>query len=147
MKHFRLEQLGAAKVVGREEVSDSSGKPLLRSRWSGGIDTVGGNTLATLLRSAKNGACLAACGLVGGTDLALTVYPFILRGVTLAGIDSAWCPRDERIDVWHKLAGLWKLDGLAELSTRTTLTQIDEHVQKTLAGDSLGRVVIDLNAK
>ncbi len=142
-KHRWLRDLGAVSVLCREDVNDASSKPLLPMRWAGAIDTVGGNTLATVLRATNIGGCVAACGLVGGTDLPLTVYPFILRGVTLAGIDSAWRPRDQRIEIWEKLAGPWKLDALDDLTTQIGLNQVDESVQKMLSGQSTGRVVID----
>ena len=87
-----LRGLGAASVLPRSEVQDTSSRPLLAARWAGAVDTVGGNTLATVLRSMGRAGCAAACGLVGGTELNLTVYPFILRGVALVGIDSAECP-------------------------------------------------------
>src|SRR5208337_5560056 len=86
-----LKRLGAAEILARAEVDDRSGRPLLSGRWAGGIDTVGGNTLGTLLRSLRHGGCVAACGLAGSNELPVTVYPFILRAVTLSGIDAAWC--------------------------------------------------------
>ena len=86
---------------------DDSDRPLLRARWAAAVDTVGGKPLATILRSIQHRGCVAACGLVAGIDIQLTVYPFILRGVTLAGIDSANCPRPERLEMWRKLAGPW----------------------------------------
>ena len=143
-KYAWLEQHGAARVVSRDEVSDQSGKPLLPSHWAGAIDTVGGNTLSTLLRSTKIEGCVAACGLVGGVDLSLTVYPFILRGVTLAGIDSAWCPRERRLQIWSKLAGQWKLDDLDAIATTTDLSQVGEHAQRMLSGKTTGRIVVRL---
>ncbi|MCH7688906.1 MAG: DUF21 domain-containing protein [Planctomycetes bacterium] len=145
-KYPWLKQLGAARVIGRDEVHDTSGKPLLSTRWAGAVDTVGGNTLTTLLRSTKVGGCVTACGLVAGTDLPLTVYPFILRGVTLAGIDSAWRPRKQRIEVWEQLADEWKLAGLDEISTKIGLSHVDDYVQKMLSGRLTGRVVIDPGA-
>ena len=87
-----FERLGADADFAREEVDDRSGRPLLSGRWAGGVDTVGGNILGTLLRSLRHGGCVAACGLAGSNELPVTVYPFILRAVTLTGIDAAWCP-------------------------------------------------------
>jgi acrylyl-CoA reductase (NADPH) len=87
-----LEKLGARQIVDRAEVDDTSGKPLLSGRWAGGVDTVGGNTLSTLLRATRHGGCVAACGLARSAELPITVYPFILRGITLAGLDAAWMP-------------------------------------------------------
>ncbi|MCG8624300.1 MAG: oxidoreductase, partial [Proteobacteria bacterium] len=97
--------------VPRDHAEDSSGKPLLAARWAGAVDTVGGTTLATLIRSTQHRGCVAACGMVGGVDLAMTVFPFILRGVTLDGIDSASCPMPERLEIWNKLAGPWRPSG------------------------------------
>ena len=94
--------------MGREAVTDHSTKPLLKPRWAAAIDTVGGVMLSTILRSTNERGCVTACGLVGGMELPLTVYPFILRGVTLAGINSATYPAQRRSDIWKKLAGPWK---------------------------------------
>ena len=88
-QHDWLRRLGASTILGRDEVSDDTNRPLLQARWAAAVDTVGGRPLATILRSLDHRGCVAACGLVAGTDLNLTIYPFILRGVTLAGIDSA----------------------------------------------------------
>lgn len=138
-----LQQLGAKEIVPREEVNDTSGKPLLSERWAAAVDTVGGNTLATLLRSAKHRGCVAACGLVGGDDLPTSVYPFILRGVTLAGIDSAKCPRGPRLEVWQRLFGDWNvLDRLQPVIREVTLTGVLGEVEKMLAGKNFGRVLV-----
>jgi len=138
-----LRGLGASRVVGREEVNDASKKPLLSARWAGAIDTVGGNTLATLLRSTARAGCVAASGLVGGVDVPLTVHPFILRGVTLAGIDSDQCPLERRIALWNRLAGEWRLD-LASLAREVALAEIGGPVAEILAGGVVGRVVVPI---
>lgn len=91
--HDFLRQLGALRIVGRSATDDRSNKPMLAEQWAGAVDTVGGTTLTTIVRSLRYRGCVAACGLVGGIDLPLTVYPFILRGATLVGIDSVECPR------------------------------------------------------
>jgi putative YhdH/YhfP family quinone oxidoreductase len=137
-----LEKLGAKRIVGREEVDDRTPKPLLSARWAGAVDTVGGNTLATLLRGAKNGACITACGLVGGAELPMTVFPFILRGVTLAGIDSAWCPREKRERIWSLLGTNWKLSGLDALAKEIDWTGLDHEVQEILAARVMGRILV-----
>ena len=142
-KHAWLLEQGAARVVPREEMLAPSPKPLLPARWAGAVDTVGGDMLATLVRSARHDACIACCGVVGGSELALTVYPFILRGVTLAGIDSAWCSRERRQEVWGLLTGDWQLDGLEALATRISLSQLSEYVSHILAGKICGRVIVD----
>jgi acrylyl-CoA reductase (NADPH) len=139
-----LTDLGAASVVPREEVFDESGRPLLAGRWAGAIDTVGGKTLETIIRSTRHRGCVTACGVAGGADLPLTVFPFILRGVTLDGIDSAWCPRNRRDEIWRLLGGDWKLDGLDDLKTLVPLREIEPHVKRILAGGAAGRVVVDV---
>jgi acrylyl-CoA reductase (NADPH) len=142
--HHRLKEWGAAQVHSREDVNDASGKPLLAARWAGAIDTVGGNTLATLLRQSNSNACVAACGLVGGVELPLTIYPFLLRGVTLSGIDSAWCPRERRLSLWNRLAGNWKLGNLESIATTASLDEIGSFVPRILAGQIAGRVVVEV---
>lgn len=144
-QHEWLRKLGAGRIVSRGDVTDSSSRPLLSTRWAGAIDTVGGEMLATILRSTIPRGCVTACGLVGGGDLSLTVYPFILRGVTLAGIDSAWYPRGKRIKLWEQLAGEWKLDQPNDLVTIVKLSDIEESVQRILAGEIVGRVVVEID--
>jgi len=143
-KQSWLTELGATRVMSRAKVMEERKSPLLPARWAGAVDTVGGNMLAALLRSTKLAGCVAACGLVGGADLSLTVYPFILRGVTLAGIDSVWCSRDRRTETWQRLAQEWKLDGLDSICTRIKLHEVDAYVRRILLGDIVGRIVIDL---
>jgi acrylyl-CoA reductase (NADPH) len=137
-----LKRLGAAEVLPRSAVDDASQKPLLAAHWAGAVDTVGGNTLATLLRSTQIGGCVTACGLVGGTDLNLTVYPFILRGARLLGIDSAWVPRPQRDEIWARLAGPWKLKGLDILTHELDLSTVVAAARQMLAGEALGRNVV-----
>ena len=137
-----LKRLGALRLLSREEVDDKSGQPLLESRWAAAVDTVGGNTLATLLATTTHRGCVAACGLVGGLELKTTVYPFILRGVTLAGIDSAKCPREPRLEIWRRLAGEWQLDNLAELRREVTLSELPATVEGMLAGRAVGRTLV-----
>lgn len=142
--HDLLKRLGASGVVGRDEVDDASAKPLLAERWAGAIDTVGGRTLATIVRSLRRGGAVAACGLVGGADLPLTVYPFILRGAQLIGIDSAECPYDRRVAVWQRLADEWKLDKLQDLAIEVTLDGLGPEIEKILHGQITGRVLVSL---
>src|SRR5690606_26526151 len=141
-KYDWLRSLGATDVIVRDAVHDESDRALLRSRWAGAVDTVGGATLATLIRSLQHRGCVAACGLVGGHELPLTVYPFILRGVTLDGVDSAMCPYERRLEIWSKLAGDWKLADLEQLTTDVGLKGVGEKVQQMLAGNITGRFVV-----
>jgi acrylyl-CoA reductase (NADPH) len=140
--HDFLRRLGAASILNRREVDDTSDRPLLPARWAAAVDTVGGQPLATIVRSVDYRGCIAACGLVAGTEVDLTVYPFILRGVTLAGIDSAKCPRPERLDMWNKLAGPWKIDKLADLAHEATLDELPDRIEKILAGQMVGRTLV-----
>jgi acrylyl-CoA reductase (NADPH) len=138
-----LKQLGAARILPRAEVDDRTDAPLLSAQWAAAVDTVGGNTLATIIRSLDHRGCVAACGLVGGAALPLTVYPFILRGVMLAGIDSAKCPREPRLEVWKKLGGEWNVsDKLAPLAREVTLSQVPHEVELMLAGKNHGRILV-----
>jgi acrylyl-CoA reductase (NADPH) len=140
--HDWLRKLGAHTVLDRNELSDDSDRPLLRSRWSAAVDTVGGKPLATILRSTGHRGCVAACGLVAGSDIPLTIYPFILRGVMLAGIDSANCPRPERLEMWRKLAGPWRVTQLDSIVNEITLDELPDRIQKILAGQIVGRTVV-----
>jgi putative YhdH/YhfP family quinone oxidoreductase len=138
-----LRTLGAAEVVPREEVLDEGQRPLLSTRWAGAIDTVGGAMLASLLRSVKHEGCVAVCGVVGGADVNTSVYPFILRGVTLRGVDSAWCPMPRRQKIWDQLAGPWRLDSLGNLSEIIGLTDVSKKLEQMLDGHHIGRSIID----
>lgn len=146
-RHEYLKSLGAAEVLGREAVDDTSGKPLLSRRWAGAVDTVGGNILGTILRSAKLGACVAACGNAAGFDLPITVYPFILRGVTLAGIDAAWCPTRLRHETWDRLANEWKLDCLDRIARFIDFPDLPPQFDEILAGRLTGRLAITIDGE
>ncbi len=142
----RLYEWGAARVLSREEAVNNTDRPLLSAFWAGAVDTVGGQTLATIVRETKPYGVVAACGLVGGSDLKLTVHPFILRGVTLAGIGSALLPYDRRLEIWRKLASEWRLEGLDELTTTVGLHDVEPYVERILKGEIVGRTVIMLAA-
>lgn len=137
-----LTDLGATRVIDRSEVASESERPLLKTQWAAAVDTVGGKTLTTLVRTMQHRGCIAACGVVGGPELPLTVYPFILRGVTLAGIDSAWCPDDLRAEIWQRLATAWKLDGLDRLASETDLSGVGSVVERMMQGENVGRVLV-----
>jgi len=140
-----LKSWGAQRVIGRGEVVNASDKPLLPARWAAAVDTVGGQTLATIVRETKPYGVVSACGLVGGIELDLTVHPFILRGVTLAGIGSAMLPFDRRAEIWRKLSNEWRLEGLEELATTISLKDVEAYVQHILQGQIVGRTVIGLS--
>ena len=139
-----LKSLGAAGVISRSDIDDQSKRPLLKGRWAGAVDTVGGNTLATVLRTTQPYGCVTACGLVGGTDFSISVYPFILRGITLQGIDTAGIPREYRSEIWDRLANDWSLEKLGDLGIETDLENVDEQIEKILAGEIAGRVVVGI---
>jgi len=142
-KDFLLE-IGAKEVISIEEATDSSGKPLLKGLWAGAIDTIGGEILATAIKSMQDNGAVTCCGNVGSHDLPLNVYPFILRGVALMGIDSQNCPMPSRLKTWHKIAGDWKLERLDLLTTEVTLEGLNERIDLILDRKHKGRTIVKL---
>ena len=142
--HMRepLLALGATEVHGRELMTDNPKRPMLKAQWAGGVDTVGGSVLDALLKSTNIGGCVAACGLVGGDQLNLTVYPFILRGVKLAGVTSASCPRTARELIWKKLSSDWKLELPEQFVQEIALDQLADEISRINRGEHVGRTVI-----
>ncbi|QDV14562.1 putative acrylyl-CoA reductase AcuI [Rosistilla oblonga] len=143
-QHSRLKRWGAAEVIDRNDFIDESKRPLLSARYAGGVDTVGGPTLETLLRTTAYRGCIAACGLAGGHELQTTVYPFLLRGITLAGIDSAMCPMPQRLEIWNRLASDWKPAGLEDLANEISLDDLPAAVDSMLAGKHSGRSIVPM---
>jgi len=139
-----LKSLGAHEVVGRELFDDPRRRPLLSAKFAGAVDTVGGGILTNLCKMISHRGCVACCGVTAGAELGLTVYPFILRGLTLAGIDSAWCPDDLRASLWKTLAGPWKPKHLHAAKKCVSLQEVTAQVEQLMAGKNIGRVVIDL---
>lgn len=139
-----LRHLGAKEILSREEVTAGADQPLLKERWAGVVDVVGGETLTAALKSTRYGGVVTCCGLVASPDLALNVYPFILRSVSLFGIDSARCPAAIRRKVWGRLADEWKPVPLTEMVTEVTLVGLEEKIQAMLQGKMRGRVVVKL---
>lgn len=139
-----LKDLGAERVISRDEVDDISGKPLLSGVWAGAVDAVGGNILATIIRGLKNDGCATACGVAAGPDLPLTVYPFILRGGSLIGIDSTRVPREDRERLWGVLAAHFADEELDEAISEATLDEIPNIVPQMLAGETWGRKIVRL---
>lgn len=138
-----LRSLGAAWIVARQDLS-SPGKPLARERWAGAIDAVGSYTLANVLSQIKYGGAVAACGNAQGMDLPLTVAPFILRAVTLAGVDSAMVPRTKRMIAWTRLARDLDSGKLAEMTETRSWKEVVDLAPKILAGEIRGRVVLEV---
>jgi acrylyl-CoA reductase (NADPH) len=139
-----LTQLGAKAIISRDEANDTSGRPLQKGRWAGVVDAVGGNILATAIKSAKYGGLVAACGNAMSADLAVSVYPFILRGVSLLGVDSVEVPMSTRLRTWQKLAQDWKLD-VSGFVSECALEELSPKIDLVLKGGIRGRVVVDLN--
>ncbi len=144
--HQMLRALGAQQVIAREEVLDNSSRPLLHARWAGVVDTVGGSYLASAIRATQPGGVVTTCGNAAGADLMLTVFPFILRGVSLLGIDALLPGYAERVRLWEMLAGKWKLPMLDELVREVTLDQLEVEIQRILQGGQTGRVIVNLQA-
>lgn len=142
--HRFLTDLGAAAVISRDEVAAGADRAMLPERWAGAVDVVGGTTLAAVLKGTRYGGTVTCCGLVGSPELPLNVYPFILRAVSLIGIDSAQCPRQIREEVWQRLATGWKPARLAEAVSECTLAGLEEKIQAILKGAIRGRVVVNL---
>ncbi|HEX4261754.1 MAG TPA: MDR family oxidoreductase [Acetobacteraceae bacterium] len=136
--------LGASDTIPRSELEGPPGKPLDAERWAGAIDAVGGTTLATLLTQIRHRGSVAAVGLAGGSDLHTTVIPFLLRGVSLLGIDSVMCPPEPRAHAWERLARtlpMAKLDAMTEV---IGLADLPEYGRRILKGQVRGRVVVDV---
>ncbi|MFZ3048990.1 MAG: YhdH/YhfP family quinone oxidoreductase [Desulfatirhabdiaceae bacterium] len=143
MREF-LTGLGARSIVSREDIQDDTDRPLLKARWVGVVDTVGGVFLAAALKSTQQRAAVTACGNVASPLLNTTVFPFILRGITLYGIDSASTPMELRKAIWEKIASVWKIDGLDRLSHEISLEELDAAINRMLQGKQTGRVVVNL---
>jgi len=138
-----LKDIGAKEVISREDSVDLS-RPLLKGRWAGVVDSVGGDILATAIHSSKQHGTVTCCGNVGGFELKTNVYPFILREVDLLGIDSQNYPMDKRIQIWNKMANEWKLDNLELICNEIALAQINDNIDLILQGKQRGRVLVNL---
>jgi acrylyl-CoA reductase (NADPH) len=138
-----LQSLGASEILSREETSAEPERPMDKTRWAGVVDPVGGAATAYALRTTRYGGAVALSGLTGGTDVQTTVFPFILRGVSLLGIDSVATPPDVRREVWTRLAGDLRPQGLEDQITREiSLDDLDPFLDEVLAGRARGRTVV-----
>ena len=140
-----LRRLGAAEVIDRRTLSEP-GAPIARERWAGAIDSVGSHTLANVLAQTRYRGAVAAFGLAQGTDLPASVLPFILRNVTLAGIDSVNAPQPVRLQAWDRLATDLDLDKLASATSVVALAEVPRLADHVLTGQVRGRMVVDVNA-
>lgn len=139
-----LKQLGADQVVPREEAVDTSGRPMLKALWAGVVDAVGGGVLATALRSIRPRGVVTCCGNAASPELPINVFPFILRGGRLIGIDSQNCPMPIRRRAWDKLAGEWKVEGLDRVIREVSLGELDAAIERMHTGGQQGRTVVRL---
>jgi acrylyl-CoA reductase (NADPH) len=138
-----LEALGAADVISREDAAGDAGRPLEKTRWAGAVDCVGGAVLAGVVRGLKYGGSVAACGNTGGIKLEATVLPFILRGVSLLGVDSVQTPIEARRETWARLATDLRPPHLDDAITREIgLDELDGALSAVLRGELQGRTVV-----
>ena len=138
-----LKGLGADEIIDRNELSEP-GRPLGKECWAAGVDAVGSHTLANVIAQTKYRGAVAACGLAQGMDLPSSVAPFILRGVSLLGIDSVLCPKPERIAAWNRLAQDMDLDTLGSMTSHIGFDQVMDTARDILDGKVRGRVVVDI---
>ena len=138
--------LGASEIVDRAELSEAGGRPLARARWAGAVDAVGSHTLANVLSQIRPEGCVAACGNAQGTDLVTTVFPFILRGVTLRGVHSVHVPRPRRLEAWRRLDEDLDRDLLTSMTRTVGLDDVSTVAAEILAGRVRGRVVVAVHA-
>ncbi|MDM7858118.1 YhdH/YhfP family quinone oxidoreductase [Thiopseudomonas acetoxidans] len=136
-----LKQLGASQVINRAELLEGADKPLLRPRWAGAVDTVGGEMMFNVIKALNYGASMACCGLTAGTDFKGNVFPFILRGVNLLGVDSVELPIVVKASMWDKLSLQWKMD-LESLVQEINLSEVAEAIKTMLAGQQRGRILV-----
>ena len=139
-----LESIGASRIIDRKELSEPSSRPLVKEKWIGAVDVVGGATLVNVLKSLEYGASVAACGLVESPSLEATVLPFILRGINLLGVDSVEQPRGVKQGVWDKLANDWRIKDLNSICTEISFDGLQDNLDKILAGKATGRILLKL---
>jgi len=139
-----LRELGASEIIPRKDIDSEESSPMLKESFAGGIDTVGGHILENIIKSVGPMGAVTCCGLVASPKLGLTVFPFILRGVTLMGIDSQNYPMKFRKEVWEKLSGEWKPEQLMTMYREISLEQVGTAIHDMLEGKSRGRTIVKL---
>lgn len=142
--HDILKSIGASEIISREEVNDDSKRPFLKTRWAGAIDTIGGNTLETILKSAGLNANIAVCGLIASPNFSTTVYPFIIKGNNLLGIESATTDMETRVKLWQNLSGNWKISLPEEIISEISLNELPSRIEQMLKSNILGRTIVKL---
>jgi putative YhdH/YhfP family quinone oxidoreductase len=140
-----LLKAGAKDIILREELDDKSGKAMLKERWAGVVDTVGGNILSAAIKSTKYGGAVTACGNVASHEFLSSVYPFILRGVSLLGVDSVQCSMELRIKLWYLLSGDWRPDNLGLNVEEVSMEGLDEKIDEILKGNIIGRTLVNMS--
>lgn len=141
-----LKEVGAAELIDASELTDDSGRPMLKGRWAGAVETVGGKTLEVLTKSMMHRGVITCCGMITGKDLNTNVFPFILRGLTLVGIDSAECPIDQKREIWTDLGGPGKPKHLDAFLHEITLEDTPAALDNMLRGKTKGRQVVRVSA-
>jgi len=144
--HEYLKNLGVSTIVARAELEEGPRGPLGGERWIGAIDNVGGATLHHVLATLKYWSCCASVGLAASNELHTTVLPFLMRGITLQGIDSATCPFERRVTAWERLTNELPMDKLDAMTNEITLSELPEVGKKILKGQTQGRIVVDVNS-
>jgi acrylyl-CoA reductase (NADPH) len=142
--HDYLKSLGAKAIIDRKEIGEKPSKPMLIERWAGAVDTVGGNTLANVVNSLKRNTAVAACGNAGGNDIPANTLPFLLRGVSLLGIDSVMKPLQPRREAWTRLVRDLPFDKLDGMTSLIRLDELPDYGARILKGQVRGRVVVDM---
>lgn len=137
-----LKRLGAVEVISRDELTAGAEKTMLKERWAGAVDTVGGDILFNAIKATRYGGSVACCGMTAGASFKGNVFPFILRGVNLLGVDSVELPLEFKEHMWAMLAGDWQLNGLADITTEITLAQVPDYAARLLSGSACGRVLV-----
>jgi putative YhdH/YhfP family quinone oxidoreductase len=137
-----LKSLGADEIILNEELGEGGSRPMLKAVFAGGIDTVGGSILQNIIKSVSPLGAVTCCGNAASGKLELTVYPFILRGISLIGIDSQDCPVLDREKIWHKLSSEWRPDHLMDIYEEINLEELPLRIEAMLAGKSRGRVIV-----
>jgi acrylyl-CoA reductase (NADPH) len=143
--HDFLRTLGASAIIGRDDYAELNPRPMLKEQWAAAIDSAGGNILANIIKSLRYGGSVACCGLVASPEFNTTVFPFILRGINLLGVDSVQLALTQKRQLWHKLATNWKIPQLSKLETRISFTELADALDKVSAGKSTGRMVLSLH--
>ncbi|CAN5212750.1 YhdH/YhfP family quinone oxidoreductase [soil metagenome] len=142
--HNFLKELGALNILSREDVSEISTAPMLSARWAGAIDTVGGEMLDAVIRQTSHNGVVACCGNILGVQLSTSIYPFILRGVALMGIDSGICLMKDRTEIWCRMSGNWKPDTLNKIYRDCTIEDLPGEIEEILKGNQTGRLIVNL---